>query len=330
MIRVKGVYRNASNIALKDLTFSVNSGQIVSFECNSATSNILIELLLKPDLCAKGEVFIDKTRLISTDEGLYDSMKVKEYLNFFGALVLEKNQVVKAAQQMALRDLMNRKIKALNGSERKRLQYARELLSPPKVLVIQEPLVNLDRESVTLVMEAILYFKSQGTAILTLNSSMRDALIMGDTVYRLDEDGIQPLKNGGTEDVGLEAQEDKLEGDSVVQTKVNKIQAKVEERLLLFDPIEIDYIEVDQGECKLSVRGEKFSSPHSMTELENKLVHMGFFRSHRSYLVNLQRVCEVMTWTRNSYSLGLDDKNKSVVPLSKGRLNALKEVLGLL
>lgn len=329
MITVNGVYRNACDITIKDLTFNVKSGQVVSFECNSATSNALIELLLKPELCAKGEVLIDNPRVISTDEGLYESMKVKAYLSFFEGVLLQKNQVVQVSQQMALRDLMHRKIKTLNVSERKRLQYARELLSPPNVFIIQEPLVNLDRESVIIVMETIQYFKSQGAAILTFNSSLKDAYLIGETVYQLDENGLQLLNNGVYEEVATETQEEPLDSVSVIQTKVNKIQAKAEDRLLLFDPIEIDFIEVDQGECKLSVRGEKFVCPHSMTDLESRLIHLGFFRSHRSYLVNLQRVCEVMTWTRNSYSLGLDDKNKSVVPLSKGRLNDLKEVLGL-
>ncbi|MDR0435024.1 MAG: LytTR family transcriptional regulator DNA-binding domain-containing protein [Gracilibacteraceae bacterium] len=33
----------------------------------------------------------------------------------------------------------------------------------------------------------------------------------------------------------------------------------------------------------------------------------GFFRCHRSYIVNLQKVREIITWTRNSYGLILDD-----------------------
>ena len=33
----------------------------------------------------------------------------------------------------------------------------------------------------------------------------------------------------------------------------------------------------------------------------------GFFRCHRSYLVNMQKVQEVVRWTRNSYALRLEN-----------------------
>ena len=46
----------------------------------------------------------------------------------------------------------------------------------------------------------------------------------------------------------------------------------------------------------------------------------GFFRCHRSYIVNLQKVREVITWTRNSYSLILENKEKTSIPLSKAKM----------
>jgi ABC-2 type transport system ATP-binding protein len=55
----------------------------------------------------------------------------------------------------------------------------------------------------------------------------------------------------------------------------------------------------------------------------------GFFRCHRSYIVNLQKVREVVTFTRNSYSLVLDDARKSSVPLSKTKMAELKEMMGI-
>ena len=66
-----------------------------------------------------------------------------------------------------------------------------------------------------------------------------------------------------------------------------------------------------------------------MNELEERLLPYGFFRCHRSYIVNLQKVREVITWTRNSYSLVLDDRAKSNIPLSKGKMAELKEMIGL-
>ena len=79
----------------------------------------------------------------------------------------------------------------------------------------------------------------------------------------------------------------------------------------------------------LHINGEEFPTTFTMNELEERLQHFGFFRCHRSYIVNLQKVREVITWTRNSYSLILDDEKKSNIPLSKSKMAELKVMLGL-
>ncbi|GAA0320253.1 hypothetical protein GCM10008931_09640 [Oceanobacillus oncorhynchi subsp. oncorhynchi] len=95
------------------------------------------------------------------------------------------------------------------------------------------------------------------------------------------------------------------------------------------DPQEINYIESQDGQSYLYTRGEGFPTGLTLKELEQRLSHQGFFRCHRSYIVNLQKIREVITWTRNSYSLSLVDKKSSEVPLSKSKLNELKELLGV-
>ena len=59
-------------------------------------------------------------------------------------------------------------------------------------------------------------------------------------------------------------------------------------------------------------------------ELSARLERYGFFRCHRSYLVNMQKVQEVVRWTRNSYALRLENGPESGVPLSKGRIDAMR------
>ena len=77
------------------------------------------------------------------------------------------------------------------------------------------------------------------------------------------------------------------------------------------------------------LREKNFQRCLRLNELEERLQHFGFFRCHRSYIVNLQKVREVITWTRNSYSLILDDEKKSNIPLSKSKMAELKAMLGL-
>ncbi|MBN2392497.1 MAG: LytTR family transcriptional regulator DNA-binding domain-containing protein, partial [Anaerolineae bacterium] len=53
-----------------------------------------------------------------------------------------------------------------------------------------------------------------------------------------------------------------------------------------------------------------------------------FFRAHRSYLVNLQHVKEVIPYTRNSFSLILNNEAETEIPLSKSAAAELRELLG--
>ncbi|NGY80208.1 LytTR family transcriptional regulator (plasmid) [Bacillus megaterium] len=114
-----------------------------------------------------------------------------------------------------------------------------------------------------------------------------------------------------------------------MQVRFEKIPAKVNEKIILFNPTEIEFIESNEGVANLHVNGEVFPCSYTLNELFNRLEAFGFFRCHRSYIVNLQKVREVITWTRNSYSLILDDHEKSSIPLSKGKLGELKEIIGL-
>ena len=73
--------------------------------------------------------------------------------------------------------------------------------------------------------------------------------------------------------------------------------------------------------------GEVAGRGLGLAELEARLCRGGFFRAHRAYLVNLQHVREVIPFTRNSFSLRLDDAAGTQIPLSK---SAAAELRGLL
>jgi len=77
-----------------------------------------------------------------------------------------------------------------------------------------------------------------------------------------------------------------------------------------------------------TTNGETFPTQFTLSELEGRLARSGFFRAHRGYLVNLQHVTEVIPFTRNSFSLRLDDPESTLIPLSKTAAGELKDLLG--
>lgn len=64
----------------------------------------------------------------------------------------------------------------------------------------------------------------------------------------------------------------------------------------------------------------------SLDALEARLARYGFFRAHRSCVVNLQQVRSILVWSRNAYTLTLYCNRE--IPLSKHRVGALRRILG--
>ena len=62
-----------------------------------------------------------------------------------------------------------------------------------------------------------------------------------------------------------------------------------------------------------------------MDELEAELSRAGFFRCHRSFLANVQKVAKVERYTRNSFNLTLNDAARTSIPLAKGRAEEMRE-----
>lgn len=66
----------------------------------------------------------------------------------------------------------------------------------------------------------------------------------------------------------------------------------------------------------------------SMDQLEQGMTGAGFFRAHRSYLVNLRRVAEVALLSNRTYELVMNDARGSRVPVSRRKAVELRGLLG--
>ncbi|WP_240613564.1 LytTR family DNA-binding domain-containing protein [Pueribacillus theae] len=198
----------------------------------------------------------------------------------------------------------------------------------------------MDIESIFIIQNIISTLTKQGKALLIMTGNLENAIMMSSNVYRLNADGLKKIDIVEDEDNQEEKHEKTIKEEktlneeneedpplNLAQFRFEKIPVKFDDKIILLDPTEIDFIESSEGVSNVHVKGEVFPCSYTLNQLFDRLYPFGFFRSHRSYIVNLQKVREVITWTRNSYSLILDDSKKSSVPLSKGKLNELKEII---
>lgn len=112
------------------------------------------------------------------------------------------------------------------------------------------------------------------------------------------------------------------------QTK-NKLAIETENGISYLSPKEIYFIEKQGREVIIHTKIEKIKALFTLNELFEKLERFSFFRTHKSYLVNLEHIKELRTWFSGSYNLIMNDQYQSEVPVSRNYVKDLREKVEL-
>ena len=292
------------------------TGRSLHIECGREASRRALE--------AVEQVYGRRRRAcyLESDRG-FDRDTVRSYLTLFSRLAGGAVSPASAAAHFGLKDRMRTKLSHLTAEERALANFARLTLGEPEVVFCERPLIDLGPEARSLVLGWIAGEVERGTVFITVGEPLREALLMpGDAWW--EEDGrFFPAQTA-----------DEAEGDDGPvfagdEVRVCKVQARSGSSTLLFDPREVDFVESVNRQNYVSVRGELYPTPSTLDELERELVRYGFFRCHRSYIVNVQRVAKVERFTRNSFNLTLSDAAHSSIPLAKGRAEEMRATLGM-
>ena len=107
-----------------------------------------------------------------------------------------------------------------------------------------------------------------------------------------------------------------------------KMLVKTQQRLFLVDSDEIIYAAIEDGTITVVAREvEGTSNYRTIEELAASLDSDIFWRAHRSYLVNINHIKEVVPWFKSSYMLKMADKRGSEIPVSRAQTKRLRELL---
>jgi len=112
-----------------------------------------------------------------------------------------------------------------------------------------------------------------------------------------------------------------------------KILIKAAGRLLLTDAKDICYATIEDGVITVATSGHAGMEGHSncrtLEELFESLDPNSFWRAHRSFLVNIHHIREVVPWFKSSYQLRMDDKKQTEIPVSRAQTRRLRELFNL-
>jgi DNA-binding LytR/AlgR family response regulator len=96
-------------------------------------------------------------------------------------------------------------------------------------------------------------------------------------------------------------------------------------RIRVLDVDEVDWIGIESDQVIVHVGEDVYTVPRTLAELASRLDPYRFFRAHRSAIVNLDRVQEIIPWFKGSHRLRLT--TGAEVDLSRRRARALREIL---
>ena len=159
----------------------------------------------------EGELYIDgklmndvapKDRdiaMVFQNYALYPHMTVRENMEF--PLKLRKmpkdeirKRVPEAAEILDITEYLNRKPKALSGGQRQRVAIGRAIVREPKVLLMDEPLSNLDAKLRNQMRAEIIKLRQRiNTTFIYVTHDQTEAMTLGDRIVIMRDGFIQQI-----------------------------------------------------------------------------------------------------------------------------------------
>lgn len=101
-----------------------------------------------------------------------------------------------------------------------------------------------------------------------------------------------------------------------------------DERIIVTPISDIYYAEAHEKMTFVYTRRESYVMPMNITEFCSKLPSSHFFRCHRSFCVNLNKIREIEPWFNNTYILRLRDLEFQV-PVSRSKVKEFRQIMHL-
>ncbi len=257
--------------------------------------------------------FSHSVGVLFAEDSLYTRRSPRGNLDFYRRVRgLPKSRVTEVLAEVGLADRAGTRLDKLPGGLQRRLAFACATLHRPSVWILVEPFARCDEASITLLSRLIRERAAGDAAVLILADDAAHLRALCDVIY--------PLVQGRLGEAQVPQQETE-------PTLPFKIPVKLEGQVALVNPGDVLCAVAQEGRSYLQTVEGSMPTQFTLTELEGRLARSGFFRAHRSYLVNLQHVKAVIPYTRNAFSLVLDDAENTEIPLSKSAAAELRELL---
>ncbi|QEK11341.1 response regulator transcription factor [Crassaminicella thermophila] len=110
---------------------------------------------------------------------------------------------------------------------------------------------------------------------------------------------------------------------------LNKLCVFKNNRYILMDIDEIQYIESIKNDIVVHARDGEYHCNYSLKELEERFKKKKFIRTHKSYIVNIDFINEIIPWFNYTYKVKIKEKENIEIPVSRNYLKKFKKLLGI-
>lgn len=219
IVEVKNIVKKYGNFtAVNNISFTIREGDFFSLlgpsGCGKTTTLRMIGGFTEAD---SGDIFIDgqsmkdippnkrNTSLVFQNLALFPHMNVKENI-IYGLRKRRTPQNIieeklnKILNIVNLKGLEKRKINELSGGQQQRVALARSLVIEPEILLLDEPLANLDKKlRISMQFELKEIQRRTGTTFLYVTHDQSEALTMSNMIAVMNEGRI--IQTGSPSDI---------------------------------------------------------------------------------------------------------------------------------
>ena len=112
---------------------------------------------------------------------------------------------------------------------------------------------------------------------------------------------------------------------SIKNSNLKKITVNIDERLYVISLNDVEYIEASEKETLIFSNQKKYISKIKISKWEEMLKGYNFYRCHRSFIINLDKITEIEQWINSSWIIKIKNYT-TAIPVRRNNIKELKEI----
>lgn len=122
----------------------------------------------------------------------------------------------------------------------------------------------------------------------------------------------------------------KKQMENIAPKDILKLPVWHNDKMILLNPVEeISLIRAEQQRVIVTTNTGEYEINAALKDVELKLKNLGFLRTHKSFIVNISKIREIIPWFNDTFILTLENCSQKEIPVSRHYLPEFKKILNI-